>query len=141
MRPVSFILATTLCAPFCAAAADWLVIASRLDHVTMVDRQSFRRDGDRSEAWVMLNHDRPVNAPGLDRPYRSQRIHMLFDCGERLLGTDRRVFHGGAHGRGIVVTNDQVKPDALRMVAPETPLEAMLLEMACAARPAPNGSR
>lgn len=99
----------------------------------MVDRQSFRRNGDRSEAWVMKNYDQPVNAPGLDRPYRSQRIHMLFDCGKRLLGTDQRVLHGGAHGRGSVVANEQVKPDALRMVALETQLEMMLLEMACAA--------
>jgi hypothetical protein len=99
----------------------------------MVDRQSFRRDGDRSEAWVMLNHDQPVNAPGLDRPYRSQRIHMLFDCAKHLLGTDQRVLHSGAHGRGSVVANDQVKQEALRMVAPETQLDTMLMEMACAA--------
>jgi hypothetical protein len=133
MRPVSILLATALCATLCAAAADWLVIASRYDHVTMVDRHSFRRDGDRSEAWLMQNHDRPVNAPGLDRPYQSQRIHMLFDCGKRLLGTDQRVLHSGAHGQGSVVSNEQVKPDALRMAAPETQLETMLLEMACAA--------
>jgi len=133
MRSVSILLATALCAPLCAAPADWLVIAPHHDHVTMVDRQSFRRDGDRSEAWLMHNHDRPVNAPGLDRPYQSQRIHMLFDCGKRLLGTDQRVFHSGAHGRGSVVANEQVKPDALRMAAPESQLETMLLEMACSA--------
>lgn len=107
----------------------------------MVDRQSFRRDGDRSEASVMQNYDRPVNAPGLDRPYQSQRIHMLFDCAKRLLGTDQRVLHSGAHGQGSVVASEQVKPDALRMAAPETPLETMLLEMACAAGPAPVGQR
>jgi len=133
MRPVSILLATALCAPPYAAAADWLVIASDHDQVTMVDRQSFRRDGDRSEAWVMKNHDRPVNAPGLDRFYQSQRIHMLFDCGKRLLGTDQRVLHSGAHGHGSVVANEQVKPDALRMAAPETQLERMLLDIACAA--------
>jgi hypothetical protein len=133
MRPVSILLATALCAPLCTAAADWLVIASGYDHVTMVDRQSFRRDGDRSEAWLMHNHDRPVNAPGLDRPYQSQRIHMLFDCGKRLLGTDQRVLHSGAHGRGSVVANERVKPDALRMAAPENQFDTMLLEMACAA--------
>ena len=81
----------------------------------------------------MLNHDRPVNASGLDRSYQSQRIHMLFDCGKRLLGTDQRVFHSGTHGRGSVVANEQVKSDAVRMAAPETQLEMMLLEMACAA--------
>jgi hypothetical protein len=32
-----------------------------------------------------------------------------------------------------VVANEQVKIDALRMAAPETQLETMLLEMACAA--------
>lgn len=116
-----------------AIAADWLVIASRYDHVTMVDRQSFRRDGNRSEAWVMMNHDRPVAAPGLDRPYQSQRNHMLFDCGKRLLGTDQRVLHSGANGQGTVVASEQVTPDGLRMVAPKTQLETMLLEMACAA--------
>ena len=133
MRPVSILLATALCAPLCAAAADWLVIASDHEQVTMVDRQSFRRDGDRSEAWVMKNHDRPVNAPGLDRFYQSQRIHVLFDCGKRLLGTDQRVLHSGAHGHGSVVANEQVTPDTLRMAAPETQLETMLLDMACAA--------
>lgn len=81
----------------------------------------------------MLNHDRPVKAPGLDRPYQSQRIHMLFDCAKRLLGRDQRVLHIGAHGRGSVVANEQVKQEALRMVAPETQLDAMLMEMACAA--------
>ncbi len=133
MRPLATVFATALCAPLYAAAADWLVIASGHDHVTMVDRQSFKRDADRSEAWVMQNHDRSVNAPGLDRPYRSQRIHMLFDCDRRLLGTDQRVLHSGAHGQGSVVANEQVKSDALRMAAPETQLETMLLAMACAA--------
>jgi hypothetical protein len=84
-----------------AIAADWLVIASSYDHVTMVDRESFRRDGDRSEVWVMLNHDRPVNAPGLDRSYQSQRIHMLFDCGKRLLGTAGDSAGNDAAGDGL----------------------------------------
>ncbi|HEV8260559.1 MAG TPA: surface-adhesin E family protein [Burkholderiales bacterium] len=133
MRPVSILLATVLCAPLCAPAADWLVIASGYDQVTMVDRQSFRREGNRSEAWLMQNHDRRVNAPGLDRPYRSQRIHMVFDCGQHLLGADQRVLHSGTNGQGSVVANEQIKPDALRMAAPQTQVETMLLEMACAA--------
>lgn len=133
MRPVSILLATALLAPLCAAAADWLVIAPRYDQVTMVDRQSFKRNGDTSEAWVMTNYDQPVPAAGSDRLYRSQLIHMRFDCGKRLLGTDRRVLHSGTHARGSVVADEQVKPEALRMAAPETQLETMLLEMACAA--------
>jgi hypothetical protein len=40
-----------------------------------------------------------------------------------------------------VVANEQVKPDAARMAAPVTQLETMLLEMGCAARPAPVGQR
>lgn len=114
-----------------ASAADWLVVASGRDDVLLVDRASLARSGTRAEAWVLRSHESVVRSGDGAREYRSQKIQLVFDCRARTHGTARRIFMSGPLGGGKVVAAETAASATLHMVAAQTQLDNLLLEMAC----------
>ena len=111
-------------------AKDLLVVQYGVDEVTLIDRDSIKRSGNRTGAWLLRSFETQRPATDALPAYRSVRIRMAFDCRQQKIAVAERAYYGRPLGRGSAVARENVD-EPFTWKQPASGTERTLLAMAC----------